>query len=181
MIIDNNTIINRYLERVFIINKKVVLTILCLLMILTGCTTQNPKDKSVETAFLKPKDVIEEYFKYYNQQNLEGMNSLTTEKNHSSKSSLGFDNLEYIKVNNIIEDTNQTNKEIYIRGRKKGQIIDLEKEKSELENVIIFKVDFEVKYKKEGIGPNDSGSYEYNYILTRKDKNSPWLIDSYGY
>jgi hypothetical protein len=150
-------------------------------MILTGCTTQNSEDKSVEMAFLEPKDVIEEYFKYYNQKNLEGMNSLTTERNQSSKSAWGFDNLEYIKITDIIEDTNQTNKEIYLRSRKKGQIIDTEKEKSELENIIIFKVGFEVKYKKEGVGPNDSGNYEYNYILIRKDKNSPWLIDSYGH
>jgi hypothetical protein len=150
-------------------------------MILTGCTTQNPKDKNVQITLSKPKVVIEEFFKYYNQKNLQGINSLTTERSHSLESSWGFDNLEYIKVINIVEDNNQSNKESYIRSGKKGQIIDMEKEKSELENIIIFKVDFEVKYKKDGIGPSDSGRENYNYILIRKDKNSPWLINSFGH
>ncbi|MCB2312799.1 DUF4829 domain-containing protein [Clostridium tagluense] len=164
-----------------IINKKIGLTILCLLMIITGCATKNSKDKKVQVAFLKPKEVIGEFYKYYNQKNLKGMNTLTIEKYHSSESSWGFDNLEYIKVINIIEDTDQTNKEVYLRQMKKSQIIDMEKEKLELENVAIFKVDFETKYKKDGVGPSDSGRDEYSYTLTRKDKNSPWLISSFGH
>ncbi len=150
-------------------------------MILTGCAIQNPKDKKFQMPLLKPKEVIEEFFKYYNQKNLEGMSSFTTDTYHSSETHWGFDNLEYIKLINIFEDTNQANKEIYLRQRKKSQIIDMEKEKSELENVIIFKVNFEVKYKKEGVGPRDSGKDQYKYILMRKDKNSPWLIDSFGH
>lgn len=135
-------------------------------MILTGCTTQNPKE------------VVKEFFKYYNQKNLEGMNSLTTEQ--FSESFWEFENLEYIKVINIIEDTNQTNKEDYLRQRKLGQKIDMDKEKLELENVTIFKVDFEVKYKKERVGPSDSGRDKYYYLI-RKDKNSPWLISTFGH
>jgi len=132
-------------------------------------------------ALLTPEEVIEGFLKCYNQKDLKGMNAFTTEKYHSSESSWGFDNLEYIKVINIIEDTNQANKEIYLRQMKKGQIIDMEKEKSELENVTIFNVDFEVKYKKEGVGPSDSGRDRYSYTLIRKDENSPWLISSMGY
>lgn len=164
-----------------IVNKKIGLTILCLLMILTGCTTQNSKDKNVQITLSKPKIVIEEFYRYYNQKNLQGINLLTTERNHSSESSWGFDNLDYIKVINIVEDNNQANKESYIRSKKKGQIIDIEKEKSELDNIIIFKVNFDVKYKEDGIGSSDSGRDNYNYILLRKDKNSPWLIDSFGH
>lgn len=134
---------------------------------------------------LKPKKVIEQFFEYYNQKNLEGMNSLNTERRHSSETNWGFDNLEYIKVINIVEDNNQAEKEIHIRnvihGKEKNHIIDPDKEKLELENVIIFKVDFVVKYKTEGIGPEDSGRDTYEYILIRKDKNSPWLIDGFGH
>lgn len=147
-------------------------------MILTGCTTQNSKNEKIDVALLKPKEVVEGFFKYYNQKNLEGMNTFTTEKNQLSWE---FDNLEYIKVINIIEDTNKTNKEVYLRDMKKGQIIDMEKEKSELENVTIFNVDFYVKYKKEGIGPSDSGRDKYSYTLIRKEKNSPWLISAFGH
>ena len=150
-------------------------------MILTGCTTESAKDKKVERALLKPKEVVEEFLKYYNQKNLEGMNLFTTERYHSSGANWGFDNLEYIKIINIIEDTNEANKEIYLQQMKKSQIIDMDKEKSELENVAIFKVAFEVKYKKEGVGPSDSGKDLYDYILIRKDRDSPWLIDSFGH
>ena len=96
-------------------------------MILTGCTTQNSKDKKIDVALLKPKEVVEGFFKYYNQKNLEGMNTLTTENYHSSESYWGFDNLEYIKAINIIEDTNKANKEGYLRQMIKGEIIDMEK------------------------------------------------------
>jgi hypothetical protein len=155
-------------------------------MILTGCTTQNSKNKKAQISLLKQKEVIEEFFKYYNQKNLQGINSLNTERRYSdSEKGWEFDNLEYIKVINILEDTNQAEKEIHIRnvihGKEKNYIIDMDKEKLELENVIIFKVEFEVKYKKDGIGPSDSGRYNYDYILTRKEKNSPWLIDGAGH
>jgi len=166
---------------VIINNKKLGLVIVCLLIILTGCTTQNPKDKKVEMAVLKPKQVIKAFFKYYNKKNLNGMNTLTIEKYHFSESFWEFDNLEYIKVIHITEDTNEANKEIYLRQMKKSQIIDMEKEKAELENVAIFKVDFVVKYKKDGVGPSDSGRDRYDYILIRKDKDSPWLIASFGH
>ncbi|MEG0774594.1 DUF4829 domain-containing protein [Clostridium sp.] len=150
-------------------------------MILTGCTSKNSKDKKIDVALLTPTEVIEEFLKCYNQKDLKGMNVFTTEKYHYSESSWGFDNLEYIKLINIIEDTNQENKEMYLRQMKKGQILDMEKEKSELENATIFDVYFEVKYKKEGVGPSDSGKDRYSYTLIRKDKNSPWLISSMGY
>ncbi len=164
-----------------IINKKIGLTILCLLIILTGCSTKNSKDKNIDVALLKPKQVVEEFLIYYNQKNLEGMNTLTTEKYHSPESSWEFDNLEYIKVINIKEDTNQANKEVYLRQMKTGQILDMEKEKLELENVAIFIVNFEIKYKKEGVGPSDSGVDKNIYILVRKDTNSPWIISSFGH
>jgi len=51
----------------------------------------------------KPEVVIEEFFKYYNQKNLQGINSLTTERNHSSESSWGFDNLELTLINPFLK------------------------------------------------------------------------------
>ncbi|MBU3142710.1 DUF4829 domain-containing protein [Clostridium sp. CF012] len=134
---------------------------------------------SYKEPLLKPKEVIEQFFKYYNQKNVQGINSLTAARSNSPATNWGFDNLEYIKLINIVEDTNQANKETHIRSRM--YIIDADKVKLELENIIIFKVDFEVKYKKEGVGPRDSGRDTYYYTLVRKDKNSPWLIDGYGY
>lgn len=147
-------------------------------MVLTGCTAQ--------ITLLKPTEVIEGYFKYYNEKNLQGMNSLSTERTQShSEKGWDFGNLEYIKVINIVEDTNQAEKEIHIRnvihGKEENYVIDRDKEKLELENVIIFKVEFEVKYIKDEIGFRSSGRDNFYYFLSRKDKSSPWLIDGYGY
>jgi hypothetical protein len=155
-------------------------------MVLTGCTAQNSKNKKSRISLLKPNEVIERYFKYYNEKNLQGINSFRTERTQSpSEKGWDFDNLEYIKVINIVEDTNQAEKEIHIRnvmhGKEKNYIIDMNKEKLELENVIIFKVEFEVKYKKDEIGFRASGRDNFYYILTRKDKSSPWLIDGAGH
>lgn len=174
-----------YFEGVIIINKKILLTFLCLLMIITGCANKKPKVENVEITLLKPEIVIKEFFKYYNQKDLEGMNSLSTPWRHFSKTGWEFDNLDFIRVINISEDTNVANKEIYIRNnihdKEKNYIINMDKEKFELENVIIFKVDFEAKYINSEIGPSDSGIDTNYYILIRKDKDSPWLIDSSGH
>lgn len=48
------------------------------------------------------------------------------------------------------------------------------------ENLKVYNVDYEVKYKRDGIVPQDSGTYEWWYFLIRENKNSPWLIDDFG-
>jgi hypothetical protein len=160
---------------------------LSLIILIAIVCLVNPKvvANSYGKTLLKPNKVIEAFFEYYNQKNLQGINSLNTERRHSSETNWGFDNLEYIKVINIVENNNQAEKEIHIRkiihANEKNYINDADKEKLELENVIIFKVYFEVKYKKDGIGPSDSGRDTYDYVLIRKDKNSPWLIDGAGH
>ncbi|KNY29930.1 M56 family metallopeptidase [Pseudobacteroides cellulosolvens] len=52
-----------------------------------------------------------------------------------------------------------------------------------VENVIVFKVKYNVHYPKGVVtGPLNEGDYsDWNVILVRKDKNSPWLIDDQGY
>ena len=54
------------------------------------------------------------------------------------------------------------------------------------ENIIVFKVSFEIKYPlKDGRkigGPWNEGVYEdWSMILIRDDENSPWLIYDQGY
>lgn len=50
------------------------------------------------------------------------------------------------------------------------------------ENIIVFRVSFNVQYPKGYSGSWNEGMYEnYNMILVRNDKNSPWLIYDMGY
>ena len=51
-----------------------------------------------------------------------------------------------------------------------------------IENVIVFKVDFEVEHTGQNTGAWNKGQYaNWNMILIRDDKNSAWLIDDQGY
>ncbi len=50
------------------------------------------------------------------------------------------------------------------------------------ENVIVFKVSFDIKYPQKDGGPWNEGIYEnWSMILIRDDQNSPWLIYDQGY
>ncbi|OPZ84049.1 MAG: Regulatory protein BlaR1 [Firmicutes bacterium ADurb.Bin419] len=50
------------------------------------------------------------------------------------------------------------------------------------ENVIVFKVSFNVEYPKGISGAFNEGEYaNWSVILIREDKDSPWLIDDQGY
>ena len=52
----------------------------------------------------------------------------------------------------------------------------------EPENIIVFKVSFNIDYPDKDTGPWDEGVYEnWSMILIRDDKNSPWLIYDQGY
>ncbi|WP_229982000.1 DUF4829 domain-containing protein [Clostridium aromativorans] len=132
------------------------------------------KSSNIITAkgqLLQPEQVIKNYFGYYNEKNVKGVNSTHTEWLRGPSLD---ENLKSIKLNSIVEDTSPSEKEGYMkygRGIING---------AKAENVKIYKVNYTVKYKKDGIGPEDSGTYEKWIILVRKDKNSPWLIDDGG-
>ncbi|HZK71249.1 MAG TPA: DUF4829 domain-containing protein, partial [Clostridia bacterium] len=53
---------------------------------------------------------------------------------------------------------------------------------TKIENVIVFKVNFNVKYPEGVSGSFDEGDYNnWSMILIRDDNSSPWLIDDQGY
>ncbi len=157
--------------------KKIISVILFLVFVLTGCSivktqTTNFQELNLQKQSLEPKQVVEKYFKYYNKKNLGGVNSTRAQW---SQMTTGLDeNIKYIKLNSMSEDASPSMKEGYIKyGR--GTITGAKEE-----NIIIYKIEFTVKYKKEGVGPQDSGKYTKWCTLIRKDKNSPWLIDEIG-
>lgn len=152
--------------------KKIILITLFLVFVFTGCSTVKTQTLNSQKQPLEPKQVVENYFKYYNEKNLEGVNSTRTQW---SQITAGLDeNLKYIKLNSISEDVAPNMKEGYI---KYGHgLITGAKE----ENIMIYKIEYTVKYKKDGVGPQDSGKYIKWCTLIRKDKNSPWLIDDIG-
>lgn len=154
--------------------KKITVFILFLVFILSGCSKVKTQVTDSQKQQLQPNQVIDNYFRYYNEKNKEGVLSTLTEVNKAPNIVFGFENLKYIKLISMSEDINPKQKEAYMKyGR--GSINGVKEE-----NVIIYKVKYDVKYKKNGIGPQDSGIYIKWFTIIRKDNNSPWLIDDIG-
>lgn len=157
--------------------KKIILIILFIVFVFTGCSIvkiqkTSSQEINSQKQLLDPKQVVENYFKYYNEKNLELVNST---RSQWSQITTGLDkNLKSIKLNSISEDNSPIQKEGYMKyGR--GEITGAKEE-----NIIIYKIEYIVKYKKDGVGPQDSGKYIKWCTLIRKDENSPWLIDEIG-
>ena len=154
-------------------NKKALMVVILIFTFLfVGCfKKENGNDYSYKKS-LKPKQVVQNFFKYYDEKNKDKF--LSTLTSHNKDTEWGFGNLKHINPNSIKEDKNPIQKEAYIkygRGTTNGV-----KE----ENVIIYKVDYDVKYRVSWIYPGESGEYIKWFTLIRKDKNSPWLIDEIG-
>lgn len=66
-----------------------------------------------------------------------------------------MDNLGSIKIVNINEELNEGIRNYYLRNGR-GSI-----NNTTSENLKVYKVDYEGKYKHDGIGPQDSGTYEW--------------------
>ncbi|WP_190285327.1 DUF4829 domain-containing protein [Clostridium sp. JN-1] len=166
---------------------KFILITLSILLVFSGCTkkTENITNTTThkETSTLNKskqsditasdleaaKKVVEDYYIYRNEKNLDKMNSTLTE---SSFCRSNESTVDYIKLINIVEDKNPKLKEEYInngRGTLNG---------AKAENIIIFRVDYDVKYSGQASEPNGKNGCWATVI--RKDKNSPWLIDEFG-
>ena len=142
-------------------------------IILAGCSTESNK-VAVDSQGDSAQAVVEKYFQYKNEKNKDKLLTTLTERYNAPNVIWGFENLESIKILNIEEEKSQKVRKLYFdngRGRVNG-IRD--------NNLKIYKVKYEVKYKKDGIGPQDSGTYDYWYYVIRKDENSSWLIDDFG-
>lgn len=152
---------------------KIVTLFIITLTILVGCSFNNENTKEYS-----PEEVIENHFEYYNDKNEEKLLSTLTEWYHEPNMEWDFSNLESIKLLNFEEEQDEKQLNTYLTNGR-GSINGVSKE-----NVKVFKVKYEVKYKvdgKDGGGPMDSGIYEQWYFVIRENEKSPWLIDSFGY
>lgn len=153
-------------------NIKFISLFVVTLIILIGCSTKT--DDKINSDNNSPQVVVENYFKYYNEKNKDGVISTLTGWHDAPNVVWDFDNLESIRILNIEEEKNEDILNGYLmdgRGSVNG---------ASKENVKIYKVNYEVKYKTDGVGPQASGTYEWWYFLIREDENSPWLIDDMG-
>ncbi len=118
--------------------------------------------------------VVEEYFRAGAAKDDKAiLRTLTPEHNQPNVVLYGEESRTLLSVKYTPYDSMR---EAYITnggGRKNG---------TKIENVIVFKVSFNIKYPKGELGPFNEGDYNnWSMILVRKDKDSPWLIADQGY
>lgn len=151
-----------------------VFLFLCfLLLLLSGCSqVKNTNATSVESNKLQPKQVIENYFKYYNEKNRQGVMSTLTSWHNKPNVVFGFENLKSITLISI-EDADMRITDGYLkygRGKENGVKVN---------NVMSYKVTYQSVYSKDT--PPWPNGKDYDYItLIKKDDSSPWLIDDIG-
>lgn len=126
------------------------------------------------TSIIDPAQiVVEDYFKYKNEKNKEKIYTTLTGHRKAPNTIWGFDKLEHIKIIKLEEEKDQKHYESYLENGR-GSI-----NETTINNLKIFKVRYEVKYKDE-TGPQESGTYDWWFFLIRKNETSPWLIDDFG-
>lgn len=108
-----------------------------------------------EPSSIAAKQVIEEYFKYWNEKNLAEMEKRMTPNRKNI--SWGFDAIDYVKLIDINERHSQ-----------------------EAPGTKTFNVVFEIKYKKGKSSSIDEGRVSWGYLLKRDNANSPWIIYDWG-
>jgi PBP1b-binding outer membrane lipoprotein LpoB len=154
--------------------KKLKISFLLLLsvIIFVGCSKE---DNKVVVDFRdSAQTVVEKHFQYNNEKNKTKLLTTLTEHWNAPNVDWGFENLNNIKIVTIEEEKSDTVRRRYLNNGR-GSIYGTAEE-----NLKVYKAKYEVKYKKDGIGPQNSGTYVWWYFVIRKDENSPWLIDDYG-
>lgn len=152
-----------------------ILSILFLIVVVffSGCSKENTK-VVVNSSNDSAETVVKKYFQYKNEKDKSKMLTTLTELWKAPNVVWGFENLDSIKIINIKEEKNNTIRKGYLSNGRGSINGTTEK------NLKVYKVKYEVKYKKDGIEPQDSGIYDWWYFVIRKDDNSPWLIDDFG-
>ena len=142
--------------------------IIVTLILISGCSNENT------TKLDSAQTVVENFFDYKNEKNKDKLLTTLTEHYNSPNAVWGFENLDSIKIINIEEEKDEQFKNTYLNAGG-GSI------NGTLENNIkVYKVKYDVKYKEDGIGPEDSGIHIKWFFVIRKNKNSQWLIDDMG-
>ncbi|WP_123054277.1 DUF4829 domain-containing protein [Clostridium sp. JN-1] len=170
---------------------KLIFTCITLSVLLTivGCTektqnTNSTKDsttskqvvnnKSNSKDSLDAQKVVENYFKYMNEKNVDAVQK--TLINNDERLSECINSIDYMKLISIEEDTDPELKEPYlydVKGKAK------EAKEAKAANIKVFNVFYDAKYKEEG-GAQKSGKDQKWFWVVRKDKNSPWVIQGMG-
>lgn len=126
--------------------------------------------KSTSANLAASENVVKEHFKWWNEKNINKLNTTMTEGNKSI--SWNLENIDYVKIISIKEDLSSNVKKGYMENGN-GKYL-------KPQEVKVFAVQYEIKLKDDNKGPISSGKHIQYYIVIKQSKNSPWLIDEIG-
>lgn len=144
-----------------------------LFLICVGCSKEGNNSK-VDSQADSAQNVVEKHFQYLNEKDKDKLLTTLTEHWNAPNVVYGFENLDSIKILNIEEEKSKEIRKGYLRNGR-GSITG-----TTANNLKVYKVYYNVRYKNDGIGPQDSGTHEWWYFVIKKDESSPWLIDDFG-
>lgn len=118
--------------------------------------------------------VVEEYFRAIKEKDDEAIiKTLNPQYDHSHSVLYGDEIRTLLSIEYNEDDPMRKSYIESGKGRSNG---------TEIENVIVFRVNFNVKYPEGASGAFNEGDYvDWNMILIRENKESPWFIDDQGY
>lgn len=159
-----------------------------ILLIVCGCSQKDQKSQNTDNTknstvskqvinnnskdLLDAQKVVENYFKYRNEKNAEGLQSTLEEQDPNLSEDIK--DTDYIKIISIKEDTDPMLKEMYlydVKGKAK---------EAKAANIKVFNVFYDVKYKEGVQATEGNGKNQCWFWVIRKDKNSPWIINDMG-
>ncbi|MEG1481743.1 DUF4829 domain-containing protein [Clostridium sp.] len=163
------------MKQYFKVSRFIILIVICIIFIFCINKIVSSKEIDTGTSNKNPEIVVENYFKYQNDKDKEKLLTTLTKWHNGPNVVWGFENLKKINLESISEETDKAVIEGYIthgRGMDNG---------TTLENLKVYNVKYDVKYKDDSEGPEKSGTYEKWFYVIRENKDAPWLIDDFGY
>jgi hypothetical protein len=159
-------------SRVIAISSVVLLGVIVFSAVYLGAVSNNDKPTSQEVA--AARSVVEEYFRACEVKDSQAiLKTLTPESVSPNTQLFGKETKTLLAIDYDPEDPMR--QEYITFGR--GSLYDIREE-----NVIVFRVSFNIKYPEGVTGAWNEGKYEdWSIVLIRDDKDSPWLIDGQGW
>lgn len=122
-----------------------------------------------------PKEIIEYHFRAMNEKNSENYLKTLSERQKNNQNKVKLDSIENVEVISIDEEPDSKFKEGYLNnggGRDTGLTED---------NVKVYKVKFDVKYKEGANTAQDSGTDIQWFYVIKENGSTQWVIDDNGY
>jgi hypothetical protein len=127
--------------------------------------------KQIWSASTDAKQVVLDFFKYYEQKDVTKMESLLIKGKKGI--SWELNKMDYVKLLKVEEDKTDVMKNGFMSNGLGSVMHPVE--------VKVYKVTFEIKFDGgSGSGMTD-GKYDWSYFVIKEKENSPWLIADWGY